>query len=231
MRPRFGTVSSPRLPMSVLARLLTAVVVLAALSPVSAQTYEPERGSAERTAILEAVRAETRTQHSLSGRIVFFDVSMRVQGPWAYFSGDPRRPDGGDPGHCDPEWDSHMIALLYRSGGRWHVLEAGACASDVWFLHWPARFGAPAAVVGFGMSQPFPLAAEVAQTSDGYLSLRTQPSVRSGSRLARMPSGAQIRVLGCQTSPQSIGGTWGRWCQVNYGRKSGWAFSAYVVMY
>lgn len=63
---------------------------------------------------------------------------------------------------------------------------------------------------------------------DGFLALRSEPNSETGYRVAQIPHGATLTVLGCPKS-SNIGKMAGRWCQVVYNGQSGWAFDAFMT--
>ena len=65
-------------------------------SIVSAQqVYTPERGSTERKAILDALRAPV--ERELKQKVVFVAEHFNVQGTWAFIGGTLQNPEGGEP--------------------------------------------------------------------------------------------------------------------------------------
>ncbi len=70
--------------------------------------------------------------------------------------------------------------------------------------------------------------ARVNSPGDGFLALRSEPDSETGERLAKIPNGSVITVLGCP-KPSNNGKIAGRWCQVIYNGQAGWAFSAYMI--
>lgn len=64
---------------------------------------------------------------------------------------------------------------------------------------------------------------------DGFLSLRTEPSVKTGTQLVKMPTGAIVRLDDCQRELTTIGTKSGRWCMVSYEGQAGWAFDAWLI--
>ncbi len=89
----------------------------------------------------------------------------------------------------------------------------------------------------FSTQKPTPLpispsaaqTAAVAPTGDGFLSLRTEPSVKTGVQLLKIPTGATVNLLGkCQNPGQTADGKKGRWCLVSYNNQTGWVFDAYL---
>ncbi len=63
---------------------------------------------------------------------------------------------------------------------------------------------------------------------DGFLALRSEPDSETGYRIAKIPHGATVTVLGCP-KPSNIGKMAGHWCQVVYNGQSGWAFDAFMI--
>jgi len=131
--------------------LLSSVLCLA--MPVAAQraAYTPAPGTAERAAIMDAVRATTQRQ--LRGQQVRFVAHhLRAMNGWAFLFGEPRRVDGrrfdyrGTPYQEAFEagaFDSNVSALLHREGGRWRVVAFDMGATDVVWEDWPTRYHAP----------------------------------------------------------------------------------------
>ncbi len=87
-------------------------------------------------------------------------------------------------------------------------------------------------------TQPFPSPAQnnsavptarVAPSNDGFLSLRTEPSVKTGTQLVKIPSGATVKIENCEKNLITIDGRRGRWCMVSYTGEIGWAFDAWLI--
>ncbi len=70
--------------------------------------------------------------------------------------------------------------------------------------------------------------ARVNSPGDGFLALRSQPDSENGNRITKIPHGASVNVLSCQSPAVKIGSRTGRWCQVTYNGQSGWAFDAWL---
>ncbi len=83
-----------------------------ATSSVSSGLHTPPRGSAERSAILDAMRAK----HPDLGDIVYVVSYLKVNNGWAWLEAAGQSRDGRN--HYEPEQ-----ALLHRVGGHWKVLE------------------------------------------------------------------------------------------------------------
>ena len=83
--------------------------------------YTPARGSGERRAILDALRAEM--QRFDPRPIVFVIQHLRVQRGWAWLQVDPQSPDG------DSRYERES-ALLRRTAGKWQVVERMPALSE-----------------------------------------------------------------------------------------------------
>ncbi|MCD9186609.1 MAG: hypothetical protein LUM44_09250 [Pyrinomonadaceae bacterium] len=70
--------------------------------------------------------------------------------------------------------------------------------------------------------------ASVKPTSDGFLSLRTEPSVKTGTQLVKIPSGSTVNLENCETAYVTIDSRRGRWCMVTYNNQTGWVFDAFL---
>lgn len=88
-------------------------------------------------------------------------------------------------------------------------------------------------------TQPFPAnvkpssdpgrpTASVKPTGDGFLSLRTEPSVKTGTQLVKIPSGSTVNLENCEKNYVTVDGRRGRWCMVTYGGQTGWVFDAFL---
>ena len=58
---------------------------------------------------------------------------------------------------------------------------------------------------------------------DGFLALRSEPTTKSGRRLAKIPHGTTLRLGVCQPTPS------GSWCQTSFQGLTGWVLDRYVV--
>lgn len=131
--------------------LINTLVLLFATLASGQQVYTPEKGSAERTAILNALRVPVEKQ--LKQRIVFVTDDFRVRGTWAFVSGRPTTPSGGKPslkgtvfdGEEDM-FDDNFFGLLKKTGGRWKVVAHALGCTDVCYADWWRRYKAPKAI-------------------------------------------------------------------------------------
>lgn len=65
--------------------------------------HTPAKGSAERAAILSALRIPV--EKDLKQKIVFVTQDFNVQGDWAFVSGEPTTPDGKRPNLKGTAWE------------------------------------------------------------------------------------------------------------------------------
>lgn len=100
-------------------------------------TATPAEGSAQRRAILDAVRPGVEAQ--IGPDVEFVVRRLRVVRGWALVIADPQR-RGGRPidGHrYFPDFDEMggltLTAVLRYQRGRWRVVEQAIGATDVWF--------------------------------------------------------------------------------------------------
>lgn len=115
----------------------------------------PKPGSAERAAILNAMRPQVEA--AMRGPVVFVVDTMNVAEGWAFVTAHPQRPDGSaiDPyatGYAqDIEFMDGLntIALLLFANARWNLVELHTGPTDVSFSIWPELFGVPSYVIGF----------------------------------------------------------------------------------
>lgn len=130
---------------------INTLVLLFATLASGQQVYTPEKGSAERAAILNAFRVPVEKQ--LKQRIVFVTDNFRVRGTWAFVSGRPTTPSGGKPSLkgtvFDGEenmFDDNFFGLLKKTGGKWKVVTHALGCTDVCYADWWRRYKAPKAI-------------------------------------------------------------------------------------
>lgn len=133
--------------------IYSALIIAACSSIVAQSAYTPEKGSAERTAILNALRIPV--ERDLKQKIVFAADHFKMQGNWAYLSGAPQALNGGRPNYRNTKyWDAvdsdafdhNFFALLKKAGGKWKVTVYAIGCTDVCYADWPSEFKAPKAI-------------------------------------------------------------------------------------
>lgn len=136
-------------------RMLTmcAVIAAAAIAAAAQNVYTPEKGSAERKAILDALRLPVEKQ--LKQSIVFAADNFNVAGNWAFIGGQPQTPSGGSPDYSGTSYaeakregffDNNIFALLKKTAGKWKVVTYQIGCTDVCYADWWKRYKAPKAV-------------------------------------------------------------------------------------
>ena len=146
----------------ILPACLMAALAVGAGTAVQAQSgaavYTPAKGSADRKAILDAVRP--LAEHDLGAPVEFVVGEFNVSGDMAFVALKAQRPGGGT---IDPYrtpfarrngeeavsmFDCcHVEAVLRKGRNGWQVLESGVGATDVWYTEWCRR--TPPRLIGF----------------------------------------------------------------------------------
>jgi len=117
------------------------------------RAYMPEKGSAERKAITDALRLSI--QKKLKQEVVFRIDHLKAQNGWAFLLAAPQRADGGAIDYRDTPYadaynagafDNNVMALLHKIGGQWRVMQYVIGATDVAYTGWDRRFHAPPAI-------------------------------------------------------------------------------------
>jgi hypothetical protein len=122
-----------------------------AAEALAQQPYTPSRGSAERQAIMDAIRAHVRSEPYLGGPIVFEVRTLNVLSGWAYAFVYPRAPDGSrlvayERAH-EELCGGHVEAVLRRNAqGAWRVAVGQVAYCDPIDPEAALRLGAPEAL-------------------------------------------------------------------------------------
>jgi hypothetical protein len=123
------------------------------IAVIGQNVYTPERGSAERKAILDAIRIPV--ERDLKQKVLFVADTFNVSGNWAFVGGTPQSPDGGEPDYSRTKYaeaadqgafDNNFFALLKKTGGKWRVTTVAIGCTDVCYTDWWRRYRAPKAV-------------------------------------------------------------------------------------
>lgn len=124
------------------------------ISNALAQTvYTPEKGSAERTTILNTLRVPV--EKNLKQKVQFVAQTFNVQGNWAFLFGDLRNSSGGKPNYKGTQYqeainegmfDNNFQALLKKTGGKWKVVTYLIGCTDVCWIPWREDHKAPKAI-------------------------------------------------------------------------------------
>lgn len=117
------------------------------------KVYTPEKGSAERTAILDALRVPVEKE--LKQEIQFVVDSFNVSGKWAFISGEPQTKAGERPDYSKTDYneqveadmfDNNFFALMKKSGKKWKIVKHYIGCTDVCYANWWEEFKAPKAI-------------------------------------------------------------------------------------
>ena len=76
--------------------------------------------------------------------------------------------------------------------------------------------------------QPQTMPATANSPEDGFLALRSQPNAETGTRITKIPHGAQILIGTCGQYLTTRRNNYGRWCTASYNGYTGWVFDAFV---
>lgn len=118
-------------------------ISLLSVAAFGQKVYTPEKGSAERKAILDALR--TPVEKELKQKIQFSIDNFNVSGNWAFVSGEPQNTNGERPNYKGTEYqeaidadmfDNNFFALLKKSGGKWKVVTYAIGCTDVCYATW-----------------------------------------------------------------------------------------------
>ncbi|MBA2339892.1 MAG: hypothetical protein H0V88_05825 [Pyrinomonadaceae bacterium] len=131
------------------------LILFLLISPLHAQTQltTPERGGAERKAIIDALRAPVRKQ---LGKDVIFKIDhLKTQNGWAFLRGVPQQPDGTEMDYtgtiygqriAEGAFDNWICALLRKQNGKWRVVKFVIGATDVVYEGWDVIYKAPSSI-------------------------------------------------------------------------------------
>lgn len=133
--------------------ILLFIAAVYAPSAVAQTTYTPTKDSAERRAILSALRVPV--ERELKQKIQFSTQKLKVQGNWAFINGEPQNSSGGEPNYRNTPYqdaigngafDNNFQALLKKIGGKWKVVTYAIGCTDVCWLGWDEKYNAPKAI-------------------------------------------------------------------------------------
>jgi hypothetical protein len=133
--------------------LIAAGLLFLSVPAFSQDVYTPEKCSAERKAILDALRVPV--ERDLKQKVVFAADNFNVLGNWAFIGGSPQTPEGGQPDYRGTKYqqakdagmfDSNLFAVLKKTAGRWKVVTYAIGCTDVCYADWWRRYKAPKAI-------------------------------------------------------------------------------------
>jgi hypothetical protein len=120
-----------------------------------AQGTETTAGnSTERAAVLKALSVPV--SKNLKQKVTFSTEKLKVQGNWAFVSGQARNAEGGSPNWKltkyqefidSNDFEDNLFALLKKTNGKWRVVTYMMNCHDVCYLDWDKRYKAPKAII------------------------------------------------------------------------------------
>lgn len=138
-------------------KAITAGLLIACLaSSVLAQSvHELAKGSAERRQILDSVRGQVESEMGVP--VEFIVTCLRATSGWAFGQLEPQRPGGAAIDPADTAFADRgdmmdgltIFALFKRDGDDWVLVDHVVGPTDVAYVDWPDRYGAPAVIFGF----------------------------------------------------------------------------------
>ena len=132
---------------------LILAVLLFSSAGAAQKVRTPEKGSAERSLILNTLRKPVELD--LKQKVMFVTDNFFVYGNWAFISGEPQTPAGAKPNYRGTRYweaeqadmfDNNFFALLRKTGSKWKVVTYAIGCTDVCYADWWRRYKAPKAV-------------------------------------------------------------------------------------
>ena len=129
--------------------MMAAFLILLTFSIMTpAQVYTPREGSPERKRMLDVLRVPV--EKKLKQKVIFVVSHMKIQGTWAFVSGEPQNSSGGRVNLKGTAWegsedlfDNNFFGLLRKRGGKWTVTTYALGCTDVCYSHWWSKYRAP----------------------------------------------------------------------------------------
>jgi hypothetical protein len=135
--------------------VLLSVIMVAWSGTALAQAFrEPAKGSAEHSAILDALRPAVEAE--MRGPVEFVVTVIRASPNWAFVQVEPQRPSGGviNPEETGFAGESDMMdgltvyGLATFQSGSWNLVDHMVGPTDVGYATWQQRYGVPPAILG-----------------------------------------------------------------------------------
>jgi hypothetical protein len=117
-------------------------------------TDTPAENSPESAAILKALSVPV--SKDLKQEITFSTEKLKVEGNWAFVSGQAKNAEGGAPNWKltkyqefikSGDFEDNLFALLKKTNGKWRVVTYMMNCHDVCYLDWDKRYKAPKAII------------------------------------------------------------------------------------
>ncbi len=143
----------PRIAPVRAALALVAMLALCASPALAQSAREPARGSAERSAIMDAIRPLVEVR--VGAPVEFVVDRLKVAGPWAFAIVNPQRPGGGAIDLATTTFAENAeymdglttYVLLYQAYDRWNVVDQAIGPTDAFWYGDPLYERLPAGLV------------------------------------------------------------------------------------
>lgn len=145
--------------------IATAALALAACTPPASEqatppTPPPVASADAATAELLAAATPIITEE-FGQPISLAPTTVRIQDDWAWLVAQPQAPSGGEIDwtttpfasaveHGAFDGNGTTYVLLRRENGAWRIVDHTIGPTDVAWVDWPQRYGAPASVMDLG---------------------------------------------------------------------------------
>jgi hypothetical protein len=132
---------------------LIFITTVCAFSAFAQSVHTPEKGSPERKAILDTLRAPV--EKKLKQKVAFNTDRFNSSGTWAFVNGSLQNEKGGKLNYSKTEYaeaqkegmfDDNFQALLKKTAGKWKVVTYAIGCTDVCYASWWKDYRAPKAV-------------------------------------------------------------------------------------
>lgn len=140
--------------------ILAAFALVACTPPAPTEPAAPPAAPAPEAASQELLDTLTPVVSAAIGQPVSFTIdTVRVDNDWAWLVVQPQAADGSPldwsqtsfaAAHAEGALDGNgtTYALLKRENGQWRVVDHVIGPTDVAYIDWPARHGAPPELLG-----------------------------------------------------------------------------------
>jgi hypothetical protein len=133
---------------------LLLVIVFSAYAAFAQGTQTPAENPTESAAVLKALSLPV--SKDLKQSITFSVEKLKVQGNWAFVSGQAKNAEGNEPNWKitryqkfidSGDFEDNLFALLKKTNGKWRVVTYLMNCHDVCYLDWDKRYKAPKAII------------------------------------------------------------------------------------
>ncbi len=131
------------------------VILAFSAATAFAQGGETARENPPETAsVLKALSVPV--SRALKQPITFSTDKVKVQGTWAFVSGQAKNANGGEPNWKltryqalidSGDFEDNLFALLRKTNGKWRVVTYMMSCQDVCYLDWDKKYKAPSSLI------------------------------------------------------------------------------------